>query len=121
MGRVHDWDIEAYDRLCHKQDRAYTLPGWIIGKMALFIMNISLELFDFIETAGLEFVTLTNPKINSILTIDDPVNFGKLDVNLKNNLKKLSLKEQMTVADLVDGTVHIHEFYARKTQEKIKQ
>ena len=26
-GRYDDWDVEAYDRLCHKQDRAYTALG----------------------------------------------------------------------------------------------
>ena len=72
------------------------------------------ELFEFLDGAGLEFVALTAPKIISILTIDDPVNFGHLDESLKNSLKMLSQQEQMTVADLVDGTVHIHEFYARK-------
>ena len=76
-------------------------------------MTIS-ELFDFIESAGLEFVALTAPKMISILTIDDPVNFGLLDESLKNSLKMLSQQEQMTVADLVDGTVPIHEFYAKK-------
>ena len=72
------------------------------------------ELFNFIEKAGLEFVALTAPKAISILTIDDPVNFGTLDEELKNTLKMLSQEEQMTVADIVDGTVHMHEFYARK-------
>jgi len=101
-GRAKDWDIEAYDRLCHKQDRAYTVP----------------ELFDFIEGAGLEFVALTAPKTISILTIDDPINFGRLDESLKNSLRNLSKQEQMTVADLVDGTVHKHEFYARKKRSE---
>ena len=50
----------------------------------------------------------------SILTIDDPVNFGQLDESLKNSLRMMSQQEQMTVADLVDGTVNRHEFYARK-------
>ena len=72
------------------------------------------ELFDFIESAGLEFVALTAPKMISILTIDDPVNFGQLDESLKNSLRMMSQQEQMTVADLVDGTVNGHEFYARK-------
>jgi len=98
MGRVRDWDVEAYDRLCHKQDRAYTVP----------------ELFNFLETAGLEFVALTAPNLISILTVEDPVNFGKLDEELRQSLRLLSQEEQMTVADLVDGSVHIHEFYARK-------
>ena len=83
--------------------------------MFLFYHQHLLELFDFIETAGLEFVALTAPKSISILTIDDPVNFGMLDVELKNTLKKLTPMEQMTVADIVDGTVPIHEFYAKKT------
>ena len=71
-------------------------------------------MFDFIESSGLEFVALTAPKMISILTIDDPVNFGQLDESLKNSLRMLSQQEQMTVADLVDGTVNRHEFYARK-------
>ena len=71
-------------------------------------------MFNFLETAGLEFVALTAPKLISILTVDDPVNFGKLDEELRHSLRLLSQEEQMTVADLVDGSVHIHEFYARK-------
>ena len=35
-GRVRDWDIEAYDRLCHKQDRAYTVPGQHLSHRLLF-------------------------------------------------------------------------------------
>jgi len=103
-GRVSDWDIEAYDRLCHKQDRAFSVP----------------ELFDFLEKAGLQFVSLNAPRHISVLTIDDPVNFGNLDLNLRNDLKKLSIQDQMTVADLVDGTVGTHEFYAKKIQKTIK-
>ena len=114
IGRSRDWDIEAYDRLCHKQDRAYTVPGLTSMLYLSYGIEHILELFEFIEKAGLEFVALTSPEAISVLTIDDPVNFGTLDEELKSLLKMLSPEDQMTVADIVDGTVPIHEFYARK-------
>ena len=119
-GRVSDWDIEAYDRLCHKQDRAFSVPGETFLNIIFFLNYNFSELYDFLEKGGLQFVSLNAPRHISVLTIDDPVNFGNLDLNLRNDLKKLSIQDQMTVADLVDGTVGTHEFYAKKIQKTIK-
>jgi len=99
--RSDDWDVEAYDRLCHSQDRAYTAT----------------ELFEFIEESGLHLVSLPGPAEKFVLSTDYQPNFGALDEKTKRHLKRLSFEEQVAIAELVDGSIDNHYFYASKQKD----
>ena len=79
--------------------------------------NNVLELFEFINQAGLNFVSINGPVDKFILSLDYLENFEKLDEELKNNLKSLSDEEQISVAEMVDGGVDNYQFFASKIED----
>jgi len=95
------WDTEAYDRLCHKQDRAFSAA----------------ELFLFIKNAGLNFVSISGPEEKFVLSLDYQKNFGLIDEKLRRHLNRLRKEDQIAIAELVDGGVDNHNIYASKIKD----
>lgn len=92
------WDNEAYDKFCHKQDRAYSAK----------------ELFEFIREAGLNFVSVNGPRERFALSTENHEYFGGVDEKMKRHINRLSDEEKMTIAEIVDGGVDNHNVYASK-------
>jgi len=87
-------DIGIYDLLLHSQDRAYSVP----------------QLYQFIESARLHIVQfLGNDSKGDYMY--RPETYIE-DKELIDRVKKFSLREQQSIAELVSGNVRRHIFYA---------
>jgi len=95
--RTEEWDIEIYDRLCHKQDKPFSTP----------------DLYIWLYNAGLHFVSNNHLLDKHRLSIENLEILG-LDRKLVNKLKYLSTEEQHTIAELVDGGIINHNIYVSK-------
>ena len=91
------WNVEAYDRLCHKQDSPFSMS----------------ELHTWLATSGLHLVHLTDPTQRHLLSIDTQRDRG-LEPCLVEKLKLLPVNEQREIAELIDGSVFTHKLFASK-------
>ena len=87
-------DIELYDLLLHKQDRAYTIP----------------QLYELIENADMNVVEFTEPHVRAILNIES---YFK-DSDTKERIKEMPLKEQQAICELMSGNVVKHSLWISK-------
>jgi ubiquinone/menaquinone biosynthesis C-methylase UbiE len=92
-------DIELYDRLLHDQDTAHTIP----------------QLYEFTENVGLNIVTFVVPYVRACLNIDS---YFK-DSPLKERIKKMPLKDQQAICELMGGNIIMHEFYVSKQNNTV--
>lgn len=90
-------DIGIYDLLLHSQDRAYSVP----------------ELYDFVEKAGLKIAALFSDDRRIAGNLYNPLSY-LVDKELASQAQKLSLKEQQTLAELLNGHIIKHTIYAAK-------
>jgi len=94
-------DIGIYDLFLHTQDRSYTVP----------------ELYEFIESADLNILQLFashEPRGNRLY---DPLSYIS-DSGIRERVRKLPLKEQQTIAELLHGRINKHMFYVTPTIPK---
>lgn len=84
-------DIGIYDLFLHSQDRAYDI----------------LEVYDFAEKAGLSFVDFPNWHDRFLYTVD---NFVK-EPDLLEKIKKLDLKTQRAISEIIVGSIKKQTFY----------
>jgi len=99
LGSKDEVDAEAYDRFCNKQDRAFSVQ----------------EMYEFVESAALNFVSFNNPKSYS----NYDVGGKKLDDEQKTDIMKLREREQQAVAELMDGSIIGHHFFISKQEHSI--
>ncbi len=92
-------DIGLYDLFLHKQDRAYTIP----------------QLYEFVENAGLNMSGFTAPYDRATLNIES---YFK-DSATKERIKKLPLREQQAICELMSGIIIKHDFYVSKKKDSI--
>ncbi len=90
-------DIGLYDMFLHKQDRAYTIP----------------QLYDFVENAGLNIAGFTENYTRAILNIES---YFK-DSATKERIKKLPLREQQAICELIYGGIIKHDFHVSKKKD----
>lgn len=94
-------DIGIYDLFLHKQDRCYSIP----------------ELYDFVETAGLNFVQFAETKPRLTLKIENYVR----DTEMLKRLKDMPLRKQHTIAELIAGNIIKHTFYASNSKDSVAE
>lgn len=94
-------DIGIYDLFLHKQDRCYSIP----------------ELYDFVETAGLNFVEFSETLPRLSLRLDNYVR----DADLLKKLKRKPLRKQQEIAEIMCGNVIKHTFYASNVKDATAQ
>jgi ubiquinone/menaquinone biosynthesis C-methylase UbiE len=92
-------DIELYDRLLHDQDTAHTIP----------------QLYELTENVGLNIVTFVVPYVRASLNIDS---YFK-ESALKEKIKKMSLRDQQSICELMGGNIIMHEIYVSKQQNTV--
>ena len=90
-------DIGVFDLLLHSQDRAYSVP----------------ELYDWVEGRGLNMVAMFSDDRRIADNLYNPLSYI-VDPNLIEQAKKLSLREQQALAELLNGHICKHTFYAAK-------
>ena len=73
-------------------------------------MKIISEIYDFVESVGLNFVSFDYPK--EMLKYD--VENIAMDDELKVEIKKLKKRDQQAIAELIHGTIIGHNFYISK-------
>ena len=84
--------VEIYDLFLHCQDRAYTID----------------QLYDWVEGGGLHLETFFAGLMPYIL----PEFYGaSLPQNIRNRLKRMSVREQQAFAELLFGHINKFEFY----------
>lgn len=94
---IKQHDIELYDLFLISRDRAYTVP----------------ELYDYIEGAGLEIVTLLYENENLGRSLYEPQAYLQDEVMLEL-IAKLPLREQQATAELLNGRMGKHTLYAAR-------
>jgi SAM-dependent methyltransferase len=90
-------DIGIFDLLLHSQDRAYSVP----------------ELYDYVESAGLNILAMFSDDHKISNNLYNPLSY-LADPALIEQVQKLSLREQQTLAELLNGKICKHTFYAAK-------
>lgn len=97
-------DIGVYDLLLHSQDRAYSIP----------------ELYDFLGMQGLTPIVFMSDDTRIASNLYNPLSYLP-DPKLAEQAQKLSLREQQTLAELLNGKICKHTFYtARQVPERIQ-
>ena len=115
LGSQDEVDGEAYDRFCHKQDRAFSIPG---DKNPYSPPNTAVsELYDFLESAGLTFVSLTRPREQRKFDIESL----NLDEVQKKAILLLNKRDQHAIAELMHGSVNGHSFFYSKQTDTIAE
>ena len=107
-------DHEVYDRFCHSQDRAYTVPGRGLLKFYMSI-NIFSEVEDWLKQAGLHFVDFNFRRDKHILSIQNL----DLDIVVRNAVNQLSFMEKYAFAELFHGSFDNHNFYISKKNDSV--
>merc|ERR1719474_1490073 len=79
LGSQDEVDGEAYDRFCHKQDRAFSIP----------------EMYNFLESAGLNFVSFNRLRERQKFDIESL----HLDAVQQKEMLKLTKMEQHAIAE----------------------
>ena len=90
-------DIGIFDLLLHSQDRAYSVP----------------ELYDYVEGAGLNILAMFSDDHKISNNLYNPLSYLS-DPALVEQVKKLNVREQQTLAELLNGKIYKHTFYAAK-------
>lgn len=89
---INSGDAAIYDLFLHSRDRAYSIP----------------ELYDFVESSGLKLKCLFPERQGE--NQYDPAVYIK-DVGIIEKIKRLTLKEQCALAELLNGKIARHTFY----------
>lgn len=97
LAEIAAGDIAIYDLLLHTQDRAYSIP----------------ELYAFLDRANLQIVRLFSDEhvYGDMLYHPDP--YIK-NMELRKQVQSLPLREQQAIAELLNGKIMKHTFYAAK-------
>lgn len=90
-------DAGIYDLLLHAEDRAYSIP----------------ELYDFLETAGLNLLHLLHDGYPLAGDLYTPAAY-LADAALREKVMGFSKRDQQTLAELLHGQIYKHTFYAAK-------
>lgn len=94
-------DEGIYDLLLHAQDRSYTIP----------------ELYDFLSSADLQLVHLF-PEHRSFGTrLYDPIFY--VHPSLEPLVRAMPLRDQQALAEILNGKIFKHTFYAAPTQRPV--
>lgn len=96
---VNNGDEELYDLLLHKQDRSYTIP----------------QLYEFIESAGLNLVTFTSINDRLALRIENYIT----DTELLHRIKQMDIRKQQAIAELIAGNIFKHSIYVSKRKDSV--
>ncbi len=91
-------EVNIVDTFLHAQDRAYTV----------------LELYRFIEGAGLSVVNFTN--FGHVLRLEYEPELYLADAALKARLAARSLRERQAIAELLHGHMFLHTLYAARSK-----
>ena len=90
-------DIELFDLFLHSRDRAYTIP----------------ELYDFVEKAGLKISKLLSSGDSAGNSLYKP-RYYLQDEDMLESIEQLPEREQQAIAEIMNGLIGKHEFYATK-------
>jgi len=90
-------DIELYDVFLHSQDRSYTIA----------------QLYDFIESAGMQLVQLFDQAEKAGNTLYDPASYI-IDEKLLALVRSYDHRKQQAIAELLNGQIWKHSFYAAR-------
>ena len=85
-------DVGIYDLFLHKQDRCYSIP----------------ELYDFVEGAGLNFIEFSETLPRLSMKVE---NFIR-DPQLLSEIKKMPLRKQQAISEIIAGNIIKHTFFA---------
>ena len=94
-------DAGIYDLLLHARDRAYSIP----------------ELYDFLETAGLNLLQFFHEGYPEAGNLYNPATYLQ-DTKLREKVSTFSRRDQHTLAELLHGKIYKHTFYAAKHAPK---
>ena len=92
-------DIGIYDMFLHKQDRAYSVA----------------EMFDYVENQGLNFVSFSDIEERIALKIENFIT----DTTLLGKIKKMPIKQQYTISEILLGNQRKHSFYVSKQKDVV--
>ena len=92
-------DVGIYDLFLHKQDRCYSIP----------------ELYDFVETAGLNFVQFSETIPRLSIKLDNHIG----DPALLEKLKALPLRKQHEISEIITGNIIKHTLYISNTKDPV--
>lgn len=95
ISEVQGGDIAIYDLLLHSQDRAYSIP----------------ELYDFLDNSGLKLIQLFSDDFTQGKKLYTPEYYIR-DEKLLARAKALPVPEQQALAELLNGKICKHTFYA---------
>ncbi|MFM9890856.1 MAG: class I SAM-dependent methyltransferase [Rickettsiales bacterium] len=84
-----------YDLFLHSTDRAYTVP----------------QIYDWVEGCGLQLTDIFSPSMDNRFYLPEQYNASPL---LRGIFAAKSLREQRTIAELMNGNMSKHYFYAAK-------
>ena len=112
LGSQDEVDGEAYDRFCHKQDRAFSIPGIAFYSCISFPNTSISEMFNFLESAGLNFVSFNRPRELQKFEIDSL----NLDAVQNKNIALMTKMDQHAIAEIIHGSINGHSFYFSKQQ-----
>ncbi len=91
-------DAEIYDIFMHDQDRAYSVQ----------------EVYDFAASASLKHVSFTHGTSADVYTPERYI----ADKALLEKVKKLSVSQQQSIAEVLNSTINKHAFYLTKKEMK---
>jgi ubiquinone/menaquinone biosynthesis C-methylase UbiE len=97
IGEIRSGDVGIYDLLLHSQDRAYTVP----------------ELYEYTEKEGLKVVHLFSDDRMLGPNLYDPAFYIK-DPRIVAQVRKLDIRYQQGLAELLNSQIIKHTFYAAK-------
>lgn len=93
------YNHEVYDRFCHSQDRAFSVP----------------ELDEWATQAGLHFVDFSFKRDKYLLSVQNL----ELEFGLRKTLNKLKVLEKYAFAELFHGSFDNHNLYLSKQAESM--
>lgn len=97
LAEIQQGDAAIFDLLLHSQDRSYSIP----------------ELYDFLGGAGLNLLHLFAEDPSIGIRLYNPANYLK-NTDLIRKARALPLRDQQTLAELLNGKIAKHTLYAAK-------
>jgi SAM-dependent methyltransferase len=94
-------DAEIYDIFLHSQDRAYTVE----------------DVYEFVGSAGLKLVRFNQNDVFETADYYSPEKYIA-DKNLVEKIKKLPIRQQQLIAEVLNGKMKKHSFYLSKIERK---
>ncbi|MSO71037.1 MAG: class I SAM-dependent methyltransferase [Alphaproteobacteria bacterium] len=99
LARLENDKANLFDTFLHEQDSAYSVP----------------EIYAFLASGGLKLVAFTNfQRKTPVYRLQYDPAYHVEDAQLLQTIRRRPLIEQQAVAEILDGTIGLHTFYASR-------